>query len=65
MSFLEYHDIPSVENQRGVEIYYCFREPPVLTFIIGAKCSDGMVLIADRKVSTVSGRGLLLEEKIR
>jgi hypothetical protein len=39
--------------------------PPVLTVIIGAKCSDGMVLIADRKVSAVSGRGLRLEEKIR
>ena len=37
----------------------------MLTVIIGAKCSDGIALIADRKVSAVSGRVLRFEEKIR
>ncbi|MFZ0514694.1 MAG: hypothetical protein WAM14_24030 [Candidatus Nitrosopolaris sp.] len=58
-------DFPSVKNQRIEEIYCCFRKPPLLTVIIGVKCSDGMVLIADRKVSTVSGRKLPLAQKIR
>ena len=69
MSLSEYDfinlDFPYLEGQRREEIYYCFREPPLLTVTIGAKCSHGMVLIADRKVSTVSGRKLRFEEKIR
>jgi 20S proteasome alpha/beta subunit len=39
-------------------VYVCFREPPQLTVVIGAICPDGIVLIADKKISAVSGRTL-------
>ena len=70
MSFLEYTDIfnfdfPYVEKYTHEGIYHCFREPPILTVVSGARCSDGIVLIADRKISTVYGRELRFEDKIR
>lgn len=46
-------------------IYYSFRKPPLLTVVIGGSCSDGIALIADKKVSSLSGRVLRFEEKIR
>lgn len=36
-------------------IYLCQLKPPILTVVVGAKCSDGMVLIADKKVTDCSG----------
>lgn len=41
------------ESQEG--IYVCLSEPPILTVIIGAKCSDGVVLIADKKMTKIGG----------
>ena len=34
------------------DIYCCFSQAPPLTVIIGAKCSDGIVLVADMKFTT-------------
>ena len=46
------------------EIYHCLVDQRALTVVIGAKCSDGIVLVADRKI-TLFGRGQGFEEKIR
>ena len=46
-------------------IYCCFRKPPLLTVVIAASCSDGIALIADKKVSSLSGHIIRFEEKIR
>jgi 20S proteasome alpha/beta subunit len=35
-------------------LYQSLREPPILTAIIGAKCSDGIVLVADAKISRIN-----------
>ena len=35
------------------DIYYCFSQAPPLTVIIGAKCSDGIVLVADSKFTAL------------
>src|SRR5688572_13292368 len=34
-----------------MSLYQALREPPILTAIIGAKCRDGVVLIADTKLT--------------
>jgi 20S proteasome alpha/beta subunit len=34
--------------------YYSLSEPPLLTMITGAKCTDGIVLVADRKFTDYS-----------
>jgi hypothetical protein len=38
-----------VENQRHEEIYACVMDHSMLTVAIGAKCSDGISLIAYRR----------------
>jgi hypothetical protein len=38
-----------------MKIYYCFSQAPVLTVIIGAKCSDGIVLVAYSKFTALDG----------
>jgi 20S proteasome alpha/beta subunit len=49
---IEYLDILSFEsNDTG--IYHRLSESPMLTVCIGAKCSDGIALIADRKYTNV------------
>jgi 20S proteasome alpha/beta subunit len=48
-------DFPCVENRYGEEIYTCLTEASLLTVVIGAKCSDGIVLIADRKLTKRNG----------
>jgi 20S proteasome alpha/beta subunit len=35
-----------------------------LTVVIGAKCSDGIVMVADKKISTISGKELKFEGKM-
>lgn len=35
--------------------YQCLMKPPILTVIIGAKCSDGIVLVADTKFTDITG----------
>ena len=39
-------------------------KPPILTVIVGAKCSDGIVLIADKKVTDCSGNTKYYTNKI-
>jgi 20S proteasome alpha/beta subunit len=60
VSSLEYDfinfDFPSVENERRQNIYPCLIDQQVLTVIIGAKCLDGIVLIADRKLTRKNGK---------
>lgn len=34
-----------------MSLYQSLREPPLLTAVIGAKCSDGIVLVADQKIT--------------
>jgi 20S proteasome alpha/beta subunit len=34
-----------------MSLYQALREPPILTAVIGARCLDGIVLIADRKIT--------------
>ena len=48
-------DFPCVENERRQNIYPCSIDQQVLTVIIGAKCLDGIVLIADRKLTRRNG----------
>jgi 20S proteasome alpha/beta subunit len=36
-------------------LYYCLREPPILTVIMGAKCVDGIVLVTDKKMTAEDG----------
>jgi 20S proteasome alpha/beta subunit len=64
LDIINFDDFPYIENKHRENIYHCFREPPLLTVIIGAKCSDGIVLIADKKVSAISGRDIRFEQKI-
>jgi len=35
--------------------YQCLMNPPILTVIIGEKCSDGIVLVADTKFTDMTG----------
>lgn len=60
MSILEYQDFinvdfPSVINERRQNIYPALIDQQAMTVIIGAKCSDGIVLIADRKLTMKNG----------
>jgi 20S proteasome alpha/beta subunit len=45
-------------------IYVCLREPPILTVVIGAKCSDGIAMIADKKLTDLSGGDPQFRNKI-
>jgi 20S proteasome alpha/beta subunit len=49
---IEYLDTSSFE-QRDTSIYDHLDKAPILTVVIGAKCADGIVLIADRKYTNV------------
>ena len=40
------------------------REPPLLTVIIGAKCSNGVALVADRKLTNIFGGKPEFRDKI-
>jgi 20S proteasome alpha/beta subunit len=44
-------------------LYYCLREPPLLTVIMGAKCIDGIILVADKKMTHEDG-GFEYHDKI-
>jgi hypothetical protein len=39
-------------------LYQSLREPPTLTAVIGARCFDGIVLVADRKITHVNNEKL-------
>jgi hypothetical protein len=41
-----------IENKA---IYYCLGEAPLLTVIAGAKCFDGIVMVADRRFTDLIG----------
>ena len=45
-------------------IYLALLKPPILTVIIGAKCSDGIVMIADRKVTDMPEIHYIIGNKI-
>jgi 20S proteasome alpha/beta subunit len=67
MSFLEYRDIinfdyPYMENRSTEDIYICLKDPPLLTVVMGAKCSDGFVLIADRKMTRSNGEVCFMDK---
>ena len=67
MSFSEYRDVinfdfPCVENEYLENIYPCFIDQQVLTVVIGAKCLDGIVLIADRKLTRKNGEPIYREK---
>jgi 20S proteasome alpha/beta subunit len=49
-----------------MSLYQSLREPPILTAIIGAKCSDGIVLVADAKISRMNDEKLesIIKKKI-
>jgi 20S proteasome alpha/beta subunit len=49
---VELLDILSFEH-RDTSIYHCLNEASIWTVVIGAKCADGIVLIADRKYTDV------------
>ena len=64
MSFLEItkFDLSALPREK---IYACLREPPILTVVIGAKCSDGIAMIADKKLTDLSGGDPQFRDKIR
>ena len=49
---------------RYTDIYCCFSQAPRLTVIIGAKCSDGIVLVADRKFTTKFDESVRYDTKL-
>lgn len=51
MSLLEYSDVLDSQN-----IYFSLNEAPLVTVIIGARCSDGVVLVADKKLTDIFDR---------
>ena len=51
MSLLQYSDVSKSQN-----IYVSLNEAPLVTKIIGAKCSDGVVLVADKKLTDIFDR---------
>jgi 20S proteasome alpha/beta subunit len=69
VSSLEYQDIINYDfpyvrkNESRENIYPCLSEPQLMTVVIGAKCSDGIVLIADRKLTRKNGE-IRYHEKI-
>jgi len=48
-------DFPYIKSRSAENIYICLREPPLMTVIIGGKCSDGVALIADKKLTNIFG----------
>ena len=46
------------------DIYCCFSQAPPLTVIIGAKCSDGIVLVADRKLTNIFDESVRYDNKL-
>lgn len=46
------------------DIYCCLSQAPQLTVIIGAKCSDGIVLIADRKLTNIFDESVRYDNKL-
>lgn len=53
--FINY-DFPCVEKSHSEKIYTCLDDPSMLTVVIGAKCLDGIVLVADRKLTRRHGK---------
>jgi 20S proteasome alpha/beta subunit len=51
VSLLEYIDVLNSQN-----IYVSLNEPRLVTVIVGAKCSDGVVLVADKKLTDIFDR---------
>jgi hypothetical protein len=45
-------------------IYVCLSEPPLLTVIIGARCSDGVVLVADKQLTDIFGKPPEFRDKL-
>jgi 20S proteasome alpha/beta subunit len=43
------------ETEMDTDTYVCLPKPPILTVVIGAKCSNGIVLIADTKFTDMTG----------
>ena len=41
-----------------MSLYKSLREPPILTAVIGAKCSDGNVLVDDSKITRINSEKL-------
>ena len=37
-----------------MDLYQSLREPPILTAVIGTRCSHGIVLIADSKITRIN-----------
>lgn len=60
---VEYLDILSFKSN-DTSIYHPTSETPILTVCIGAKCSDGFVLIADRKLTDLYGGQPRVDKKI-
>ena len=59
MSFSEYQDIINFdfpEHEYRENIYPSLIDQPLLTVIIAAKCKDGIVLVADRKLTWTNGQ---------
>ena len=56
-------DFPGIGEETYEKIYTPVIELPSLTAVIGAKCSDGIVLIADRKLTKKNG-SVIYKEKI-
>jgi 20S proteasome alpha/beta subunit len=46
------------------DIYCCFSQAPPLTIIVGAKCSDGSALIADRKLTNIFDESVRYDNKL-
>jgi 20S proteasome alpha/beta subunit len=59
VSFLEYQDIINFDfpykNTSDENIYPTLIDQPLMTVIIGAKCRDGVVLVADRRLTRRNG----------
>jgi len=67
-SSIEYDDVinfdfPYIENKHRENINPCLIDHQPLTVVIGGKCSDGIVLIADRKL-IMRNREIKYEKKI-
>jgi 20S proteasome alpha/beta subunit len=67
LSLLEYDDFINFDfpckNTSDENIYPCLIDQQALTVVIGAKCKDGIVLIADRKLTMRNGE-IEYKEKI-
>ena len=56
-------DFPYVDSCRE-NIYACLSEPRILTVIIGAKCSDGVIFVTDKKLTNIYGGKPQFKDKI-